>query len=67
MHTMPAYTLAFLRLYKSILYNTLYNATLNTNISVYRAIIHRSYTIVAQSIKHSIMSLYKHIRRTGVY
>ena len=26
-----------------------------------RAIIDHSYTVVAQSIKHSIMSLYKHI------
>ena len=61
---MPAYTLAFLRLYKNILYtlyNTLYNTPLNAHISAYRAIIDLSYTTVAQSIKRSITSLYEHI------
>ena len=73
---MPAYTLAFLRLYKTsytihyitcTLYNTLYNTSLNTHISLYRAIIHLSYTVVAYSIKHTITALYENIGHSGVY
>ena len=47
---MPAFKLAFLRLYKSTLYNALhkhYITALNTNISLYNAIMSLSYTVAA--------------------